>query len=322
LPEGDDALANALRPSRCYFSEAADGRIVMKQGIGGSLAEKGRTVLRAADINWQLWRDRQEPLKVAAAVRSEREAKPPAAALVEVAADKGRLLVSSLESATPTPAHVEFFRALFIGLGVRLLEPEAVSGGILDANGCVTRALVAGPFTGSNYEEALDKDFLGDKGSLDPKPGAPAGSSTWREMQASPAGIFELNTLENDAEAANKAAYLSFWLFSPRSDNLLEGGVLLDHSQGAKVNLIAGSDDGAKIWLNGKPVLENRGKNPLQPDQYKLTGLSLEKGWNHFLIRAVNDRGGWQFQARIECRYPTLAPLLQTEVARPTPSEQ
>ena len=319
LPEGDDALANALRPSRCYFSEASDGRIVMKQGIGGPLAEKGHTVLRAADINWQLWRDRQEPLKVAAAIRSEREAKPPAAALVEVPTGKGRLLVSSLESATPTPAHGEFFRALFIGLGVRLLEPEAVSGGILDANGCVTRALVAGPFTGSNYEEALDKDFLGDKGSLDPKPGAPAGSSTWREMQASPAGIFELNTLENDAEAANKAAYLSFWLFSPRSDNLLEGGVLLDHSQGAKVNLIAGSDDGAKIWLNGKPVLENRGKNPLQPDQYKLTGLSLEKGWNHFLIRAVNDRGGWQFQARIECRYPTLAPLLQTEVARPTP---
>jgi beta-galactosidase len=319
LPEGSGALATALRPSRCYFSEAAEGRIIMQYGIEGPLVEKGRVVLRAADINWQLWRDRQEPLKVAAAIRSEREVKPPAAALVEVAVGKGRLLVSSLESAAPTPAHVEFFRALFVGLGVQLLEPKAVAGGILDANGCVTRALVTGPFTGSSYEEALDKDFLGDPKSLDPKPGAAAGTSSWREMKASPAGIFEFNALENDAEASNKAAYLSFWLFSPRSDNLMEGGVLLDSSQGAKVDILAGSDDGAKIWLNGKSILENRGKNPLQPDQYKLSGLSLEKGWNHFLVRVVNDRGNWQFQARLECRYPTLAPLLRTEVARPTP---
>ena len=319
LPDGHDALAAALRPSRCYFSEAAEGRTIMKQGLAGPLVEKGRTVLRAADINWELWRDRQEPLKVAAAVRSEREAKPPAAALVEVPAGKGRLLVSSLESAAPTPGHVEFFRALFIGLGVRLLEPEAISGGILDAKGGVTRVLVAGPFTGSSYEEALDKEFLGNEECRDPQPGAAAGGSSWREMQASPAGVFELNRLENDAEARNKAAFLSFWLFSPRSDNLMEGGVLLDHSQGAKVELLAGSDDGAKVWLNRKPVLENRGKNPLQAEQYKLTGLPLEQGWNHFLVRVANDRGGWQFQARLQCRYPTLAPLLRTAVARPAP---
>lgn len=317
LPDGHDALAAALCPSRCYFSESVEGRIVMNQGIEGPLVEKGRTVLRAADINWQLWRDRQEPLKVAAAIRSEREAKPPAAALVEVSAGKGRLLVSSLESDAPTPGHVEFFRALFIGLGVRLLEPEAMSGGILDSNGYVTRALVAGPFTGASYEEALDTDFLGTEKFPDPQAGAAGGGSSWREMQASLAGVFEFNSLENDAEARNKAAYLSFWLFSPRSDNLLEGGVLLDHSQGAKVELLAGSDDGAKIWLNGKVVLENRGKNPLQAEQYKLTGLSLEKGWNHFLVRVANDRGGWQFKARLQCRYPTLAPLLRTEVARP-----
>jgi len=127
---------------------------------------------------------------------------------------------------------------------------------------------------------------------------------------------------KNDAEAATQTVYLSFWLFSPRSDNLLEGGVLLDHSQGAKVDLLAGSDDGAKIWLDGKLVLENRGKNPLQADQYTLTGLSLKKGWNHFLVRVANDRGGWQFQARLACRYPTLAPLLQTDVVRPGPQRE
>ena len=53
--------------------------------------------------------------------------------------------------------------------------------------------------------------------------------------------------------------------------------------------------------------------------KYKLTGLPLEKGWNHFLVRVANDRGGWRFQARLQCRYPTLASLLRTDVARPAP---
>ncbi len=319
IPVGNNTLTAALPPSRCYFSEAPEGRIVMQHAMAGPLVEKGRTVLRAADINWQLWRDRFEPIKVASVIRSEREAKPPAAALVEIPAGKGRLLLSSLESAAPTAAHVEFFRALFIGMGVGLLEPKAMSGGILNSEGFLMKALVAGPFEAASYEEALDQTFLSKESLADPKAGEPAGKSSWKEIQASPSGIFEFNLLNNDAEAPNQALYLSFWLFSPRSDNLLEGGVLLDHSQGAKVDLFAGSDDGTKIWLNGTAVLENRGKNPLQAEQYKLTGLSLNKGWNHFLVRVVNDRGAWQFQARLACRYPTLAPLLRTELSRPTP---
>ena len=317
LPEGRDALAAALRPSRCYFSEAADGRIIMQYGIEGPLVEKGRTLLRAADINWQLWRDRMEPVKVAAAIRSEREAKPPAAALVEFSAGTGRLLVSSLESATPTPSHVEFFRAMFIGLGVRLLEPEAMTGGLLDENGFLTKALVLGPFAAASYEAALDQDFMGGETTLHPKPGQTAGGNTWHEMAAGADAVFQLNDLKNDPEAATQAAYLSFWLFSPRSDDLMQGGVLLDHSQGAKVGFFAGSDDGAKIWFNGKPIHENRGKNPLTADQYRLAGLSLEKGWNHFLIKVINDRGNWQFKGRLQCSYPTLAPLLETAVSQP-----
>lgn len=50
-----------------------------------------------------------------------------------------------------------------------------------------------------------------------------------------------------------------------------------------------------------------------------VSGKGVSEGWNHFLVRVANDRGGWQFQARLECRYPTLAPLLQTDVVRPGP---
>jgi len=317
LPVGNGPLAAALPPSRCYFSEAADGRIVMQHGLAGPLVEKGSIVLRAADINWQLWRDRFEPIKVGAVVRSEREAKPPAAALVELPVGKGRLLVSSLESASPSPVHNEFFRALMIGLDVRLLEPKAVEGGLLNEEGFLTKAHVLGPFAAANYEEALDTDFVGGETTIEPQPGQDVGGNIWQEMSAGADGVFSFNSLKNDLEAANQAAYLSFWLFSPRSDDLMEGGVLLDFSQGAKVDFFAGSDDGAKIWFNGKLILENRGKNPLTPDQYQLPRLSLLKGWNHFLVKVVNDRGAWQFQGRLECAYPTLAPLLETAVSKP-----
>ena len=236
---------------------------------------------------------------------------------MEFPAGTGRLLVSSLESATPTPSHVEFFRAMFIGLGVRLLEPEAMTGGLLDENGFLTKALVLGPFAAASYEAALDQDFMGGETTLQPKSGQTAGGNTWHEMAAGADAVFQLNDLKNDPEAATQAAYLSFWLFSPRSDDLMQGGVLLDHSQGAKVDFFAGSDDGAKIWFNGKPIHENRGKNPLTADQYRLAGLSLQKGWNHFLIKVINDRGNWQFKGRLQCSYPTLAPLLETAVSQP-----
>lgn len=93
LPAKDHPLAAALPPSRCYFSEASAGQIVMKYGLEGPLVTQGQIVLRAADINWQIWRDRFEPLKVAAAIRSEREAKPSGAALVEHRVATGRLFV-------------------------------------------------------------------------------------------------------------------------------------------------------------------------------------------------------------------------------------
>ena len=312
LPAQDHPLAAVLPPSRCYFSETSEGRIVMKYGLEGPLVAQGRVVLGAADINWQIWRDRFEPLKVAAAIRSEREAKPSGAALVEHRVPTGRLFVSSLESTAPTPKHREFFRALMTGIGVKLLEPKPVAGGIFDARGYLTLALVVGPFTAPSYEQALDTDFLKGEATATPRAGDKAGEAVWQEFKAGAEALFTFNPLTTDAQATNHIAYVSFWVFSPRSDDLL------DDARGAKVDLIAGSDDGAKFWLNGKFIHENRGKNPLQPEQYQLTGLSLRKGWNRFLIKVVNSHGNWQLKARLQCRDPSLAPLLQSTVTKPS----
>ena len=314
LSANNHPLAIALPPSRCYFSEASDGRAVMKYGLEGPLVEQGEVILRATDINWETWRNGLEQLRVAAATRSERGAKPSGAAIIEYRTGGGRLLVSSLESAAPTPAHQEFFRALMIGLGVHLDEPKPMAGGLLDGGGYVTKALVLGSFNATSYEEALDKDFAGGETTIEPRPGdkLPAGP-VWHELAANADAVFSFNPLATEPDPVNHVAYASFWLFSPRADELLDDG------RGAKVDLIAGSDDGAKFWLNGQLIHENRGKNPLQPEQYQLTRLSLRKGWNHFLIKVVNASGDWQLKARLQCADPDFAAQLRTEVAQPTP---
>ncbi|MHB8971934.1 MAG: glycoside hydrolase family 2 protein [Pirellulaceae bacterium] len=315
LPTWSHALSAVLLPSQCYFTETNDGQAMMRYGLTGPLVRQSQLVLRAAEVNWEVWRNRQEPLKVAATIRSEREAKS-SAALIEHRGVMGRLLVSSLEATAPTSKHRDFFRALMRGLGVKLLDPKPPAGGIFNEQGFVTKALVIGPFTTADYEQALDNDFVGGETEATPqagdKAGDKAGDQTWQEMAAGADAVFSFNAIARDADARNHVAYVSFWLFSSRADDLL------DDARGAKVDLIAGSDDGAKFWLNGRLIHENRGKNPLQPEQYQLTRLSLRKGWNRFLVKVVNDYGNWQFKARLQCSDPSLAPLLQSALAAPT----
>ncbi len=43
-------------------------------------------------------------------------------------------------------------------------------------------------------------------------------------------------------------------------------------------------------------------------------------GWNSFLIKVVNSHGTWQVKARLQCRDPSLALLLQTATAIPEPN--
>jgi hypothetical protein len=59
-----------------------------------------------------------------------------------------------------------------------------------------------------------------------------------------------------------------------------------------------GSDDGAKVWLNGKVVHDrwlHRGAAPRQ-DRVK---VKLTKGWNEVMAKVVDYEGGWVFGCRL-----------------------
>jgi hypothetical protein len=229
--------------------------------------------------------------------------------LVEFAQPPGRWLVCTLEPAAPTPSHRELFRTLFRQLGVAVLDPQPIAGGLLNPDGVLTQALVLGPFVGPDYPAAFQRDWLGGESKAEPVPGARVGESEWRTVGADAQGIFAFNALTQAPGASNHVAYLSFRVFSPRNDELLE------NPRGAKLDLIAGSDDGVRLWLNGRLVLDDPTPRPLRFDDFQLTQLSLRRGWNHFLVKVANTHGDWRFRARLQCADPTLAPLVRTALA-------
>ena len=58
-----------------------------------------------------------------------------------------------------------------------------------------------------------------------------------------------------------------------------------------------GSDDGAKVWLNGKLVHANNTARPITPGSDKVP-VTLRAGWNPMLLKISQNNLGWEFSAR------------------------
>ncbi|NOX38220.1 MAG: DUF2961 domain-containing protein [Calditrichaeota bacterium] len=77
-------------------------------------------------------------------------------------------------------------------------------------------------------------------------------------------------------------AYAFTYVYSPR-DQVLP--------------LLIGSDDGIKIYVNGKPVFQKLEVRIAMPDQDRIP-VRLCKGWNRLLLKIENNLGGYAFFAR------------------------
>jgi hypothetical protein len=61
--------------------------------------------------------------------------------------------------------------------------------------------------------------------------------------------------------------------------------------------LLIGSDDGVRIWLNGDLVHTNPAYRGAYPDQDGIP-VHLKKGWNTLLIKVLQGAGGWGYYVR------------------------
>jgi hypothetical protein len=78
-------------------------------------------------------------------------------------------------------------------------------------------------------------------------------------------------------------AYALTWVYSPRTRS---------------VPLLLGSDDGVKVFCNGREIHRFLDVRIAAPDQDRVE-LKLKKGWNSLLLKLENNFGGYAFYARL-----------------------
>jgi HEAT repeat protein len=77
----------------------------------------------------------------------------------------------------------------------------------------------------------------------------------------------------------NKAGYVRTWVHS-------------DRQQAARIDF--GTDDGNKLWFNGRLVHQDAAGGEAVPGEHKVP-VTLRKGWNALLLKVTQDTGPWQF---------------------------
>jgi len=217
-----DPATAGLTPESLYFSELSPST-VLSHGIGGPILEGAKVLLSACDTDWKRWNNQGETVKTAMVLRSEREAKPSGAALVELKIGPGRLLVCSLDIVPGTSQAKALNQTILRNLGLQL-GSGLESQNLLGADGNLRGAL---------RMEAPSSFELSPNSGKRMVEGAVEDGHAWRRWAA--------------GESAAFTGYFSFWLYSPKSlDNLLLDPHL------PKVSLELPSATGYKVWVNGK----------------------------------------------------------------------
>lgn len=141
----------------------------------------------------------------------------------------------------------------------------------------ITAWQVAGPYqqNGKNYAELFDVVF--------PPEGADAKGVVWKLLPAgTDASRPWLLDLLKAFGGEQRAAYVRTAVYSEKE-------------QAARLEL--GSDDGVKVWLNGKVVYANNIARPIVAGSDK-ANVTLKAGWNTLMLKITQNNQGWEFCAK------------------------
>ena len=107
----------------------------------------------------------------------------------------------------------------------------------------------------------------------------------------------------------NASGFVNFSLLYGRAEHISAYALMRIYSPVSHpATLWLGSDDQARVWLNGKQIHESRGERAAIPDSDAVP-VTLNAGWNTLLVRVTN-------QVREHALYARLA---EVSSARPQP---
>ncbi len=122
-----------------------------------------------------------------------------------------------------------------------------------------------------------------------------AGEVAWKKVKVGADGV--VNLLQYMSPTDNVVAYGYFSVSSPKQMD---------------TDMYVGSDDGVRVWINGKLVHHHRVDRGLQPEQ-DMVSAALQKGKNTVLVKVDQGIGDWGFTLRFRdpdevLKYGTEAP--------------
>ncbi len=173
-----------------------------------------------------------------------------------------------------------------------------------DAEGFIRNWLVLAPIAieeGAGATE-IDKDQIKDEGAVKPKAGDPA-----------KAGATELKW------AAHKTAdfYIDFLesFGKERGEDVVGYAVAYVHAEAeTPVKAQLGSNDQAKLYVNGKCVIKFDETRTLEKDQ-NAADVTLQKGCNLVVFKVINEKNNWQGCVRFTDRTGAAAKGLKVSLA-------
>jgi hypothetical protein len=158
----------------------------------------------------------------------------------------------------------------------------------IDDEGFIRTWLILAPIPladGQDPGEAIDKEQIKDEAKLAPKDGEKlkVGDKelTWKKVTAEDY-YFDVNKLLG-SETERSMAYAVTYVVA--ADDI-------------KAVLKIGSDDGCKVYVNGKEVGKAAEDRAIEKDQNTFENVALKKGVNVVVFKVVNNTGEWQGAAR------------------------
>jgi beta-galactosidase len=302
--KGEHAMLNGESNSNFYFSETTKNP-VSELSIGGDWAEKSQLILEACNTNWQKWNYQGEPVKTAKVIRSEREAKATGNVVVRDEMGKGEILVSTLDLFSMGTQIVPFVNAMFENLGAPFKGQLTDVADALNSDYVLQNALFLGSF---RLTEEANDPFSIESEYVNIKRYGKVNDLYWMIANAGKDGVFDIKQMKI-TQKDWAFAYLSFWVYSPRSltDLLIEPNM-------PRVDMRCKVEDPFAVYINGKKAKEYRLESDWANGEVIFEGVPLAKGWNHVLLKVAQTTQDWKTKFSFSSTKPEFLKELKTTV--------
>jgi len=289
ITKSQDDVTSTLGNPDFYFAEISK-QPIMSYGLSGPFTDNSKILLKACNTDWKMWNNRPEYLKTGAVIRSERESKAAGNTLVVQESGNTKIYVLSLDPEILFKTNPVIVSKMFKNLGVIIKNADPRNISAVNANGVLENSVVIGSFNieGKDSLQIAEADFL--KGVEEEKliPGNDI-HNRYAVVGSSFDGVFNFKAMNLMGPDENSVAYMSFWVYSPRSlSNLLAEPDM------PRLDMLINADDGYQVFLNQKQLalsLKHAGPAELKNT---ISAVPLEKGWNHFIIKSIQYGGDWK----------------------------